>query len=803
MPRVRGHLFFFVACLAGAGVWPRAAMAEPTWTATGPLRTLRAEHTATLLENGKVLVAGGIDSRRRVLRSAEIFDPATGTWTPTGAMKVARRRHTATLLPNGKVLVAGGLRHGKALASAEVYDPATGTWSVVDPMDDRRASHTATVLADGRVLVVGGTDGDHRLRDAEIFDPERGRWTSADDPAHHYARHSAARLGDGRVLVVGSRHAEIYDPRADRWTRARPPSTRGTLTLLPDGDVLLAAKNEAEIFHAATGEWTPTAPPSLTPASATLLPDGRVLVYDGENAETYDPTAALWSAAGSSVVPRSRPTATLLPSGTVLIAGGDVASDANDPSPAEIFDATEGRATEQASLVTPVSSPEETLLPDGRVLLVGGPTFPRDTPYAGPQVFSPSSGTWSVAGDLGRLEPETLLTGSHTAILLPSGQVLDFWSRDVCAAAPTPTFLFDPKTDSWSPASPMPFFAERPRPTLLADGRVFVAGGGSSECSRIGATREAAIYDPAADVWTSVAALPFPRAYHTSTLLPDGRVLVAGGMAVIQFFPELIVDVTDSALLFDPATGSWTSTGSMNVPRWMHSATLLPNGTVLVAGGQPGFGRPGDETTSETYDPRTGVWTLTAPRSPSTGTTTLLPSGRVLLAGTSAQIYDPATRTWNDVGSLAVPRSGHAAALLLDGTVLLAGGYKTTTTETFEPAVFAPERRPVITEATTSLRPGEPLVVSGTGLRGDSEASSGLTNSSAVNHPIVQLQSFETDTTVRLLPAPPEHGEKPSDEASSLAFTDVPPELPPGFYYLTVTAAGITSAAVPVQVLKR
>jgi N-acetylneuraminic acid mutarotase len=802
MPRLRRHLFFFIACLAGAGLWSRAAGAEPTWTPTGPLRTLRAEHTATLLENGKVLVAGGIDSRRRVLRSAEMFDPANGTWTPTGALKVARRRHTATLLPNGKVLVAGGLRHGKALASAEVYDPATGTWSVVDRMDDRRASHTATVLPDGRVLVVGGTDGDDRLREAEIFDPERGRWTSADDPAHRYARHGAVRLADGRVLVVGGRHAEIYDPRADRWTRARPPSALGTLTLLPDDDVLLAAKEEAEIFHPATGEWTPTAPPSVSPTSATLLPDGRVLVYDGENAETYDPTAALWTAAGSSAVARSRPTATLLPSGTVLIAGGDVASEANVPSPAEIFDASEGRSTEQASLVTPVSSPTETLLPDGRVLLVGGRTFPATEPHSRPEVFSPATGSWTVAGDLAGLLPQFPLTAGNTALLLPDGKVLDLWSPDGVCGPITPTFVFDPATDTWSPRSTMPFYSLHSRPTLLADGRVFVAGGRGDECSRIGATREAAIYDPAADGWTSVAPLPFPRAFHTSTLLPDGRVLVGGGMAVIQFLPELIVDVTASALLFDPATGSWTPTGPMNVPRFFHTATLLPNGTVLVVGGEPGLGRPVDETTAETYDPRTGVWTLTAPRSPSTGTTTLLPSGRVLLAGTSAQIYDPATRTWKDIGSLAVPRTGHAAALLLDGTVLLAGGDTKTTTETFAPAIFAAERRPVITEATASLRPGEPLVVSGTGLGGDSEASSGLTNSSAVNHPIVQLQSFETDTTVRLLPAPPNHGEKLSDETLSLAFPDVPSELPPGFYYLTVTADGITSAAVPVQVVE-
>jgi hypothetical protein len=379
--------------------------------------------------------------------------------------------------------------------------------------------------------------------------------------------------------------------------------------------------------------------------------------------------------------------------------------------------------------------------------------------------------------------------------------VLDLCSVNVCTAGSIP-FLFDPATDAWSSGSPMPFFAEHSPPTLLADGRVFVAGGIGPECSRIGIVRDAAIYDPAADQWSSVAPLPFQRGFHTSTLLPDGRVLVAGGFAVLQFSP-IESDITASALLFDPATGSWSPTNPMHVARWMHTATLLPNGTVLVVGGEPGLGHPRDETTAETYDPRTGVWTLTAPRSPSTGTTTLLPSGRVLLAGTSVQLYDPATRTWSDVGSLGAPRAGHAAVLLLDGTVLLAGGNGVASSETFEPGAVPAERgRPTITDVTESLAPGQPLVVAGTGFRGDSEASSGLTNSSAVNHPIVQLQSFEGDTTVRLVPAPPEPLAEFWAEPSKLTFPDVPSPLFPGFYYLTVTADGITSAAVPVQVVE-
>src|SRR6266496_1031999 len=110
-----------------------------TFDNTGSLGTARRSHTATLLPNGKVLVAVGLSSG--VVASAELYDPASGTWTATGSLGTARFSHTATLLPNGKVLVAGGV----AAASAELYDPASGSWSATGSLATARASHTATL----------------------------------------------------------------------------------------------------------------------------------------------------------------------------------------------------------------------------------------------------------------------------------------------------------------------------------------------------------------------------------------------------------------------------------------------------------------------------------------------------------------------------------------------------------------------------------------------------------------------------------------------------------------------------------
>ena len=135
--------------------------------------TGRYAHTATLLSNGKVLVAGGYNFASSWLSSAELYDPASGTWTNTGSMAAGRYAHTATLLPNGKVLVTGGINWsaGGCLSSAELYDPASGTWTVTGPLITGRDAHTATLLPDGQVLVAGGINwSGGYLSSSELYD---------------------------------------------------------------------------------------------------------------------------------------------------------------------------------------------------------------------------------------------------------------------------------------------------------------------------------------------------------------------------------------------------------------------------------------------------------------------------------------------------------------------------------------------------------------------------------------------------------------------------------------------------------
>jgi hypothetical protein len=243
----------FPLVLLGAGL----ALIQPcsgqsgTWTATGSLGTARYLHTATLLPNGKVLVAAGVDVNFNVSASAELYDPATGTWTVTGSLATARVDHTATLLPNGKVLVAGGTNINSNLASAELYDPASGTWTATGSLGTGRQSHTATLLPNGNVLVAGGFGGfpATQLASAELYDPASGTWTATGSLGTAREFHTATLLPNGKVLVAGGFNgsllasAELYNPASGTWSATGSLGTARfahTATLLPNGNVLVA-----------------------------------------------------------------------------------------------------------------------------------------------------------------------------------------------------------------------------------------------------------------------------------------------------------------------------------------------------------------------------------------------------------------------------------------------------------------------------------------------------------------------------------------------------------------------------------
>lgn len=334
-----------------------------SWSAAANLTLGREEHTATLLRDGRVLVAGGTDGKGHPLASAVIYDPHHNAWLPAGQMSTERVDHTATLLDNGEVLMVGGSSTSdppSALASAELYDPASNSWQPVAPMHSRRTRHSAVLLRDGRVLVAGGAsylvEGGGLLMspptDAEIFDTRTGQWSITAPMIESDFFPSVALLRDGRVLLAGGHtsSAEIYDPQRNSWSRAAimpRPCDAATTTVLANGKVLLIG-GEGELPNVPY-------PYDSTPVSCAL---------------SYDPAHNTWSTLEPMAAPRIAHTATLLANGRLLVVGNGLPG----KSTAEVYDPSSNRW----SIVSPLTRRYDhsaTRLRNGSVLIVGGYPF--------------------------------------------------------------------------------------------------------------------------------------------------------------------------------------------------------------------------------------------------------------------------------------------------------------------------------------------------------------------------------------------------------------------------------------------
>ena len=767
---------------------------------TGHMHFGRVDHSATVLADGRVLVAGGC-SNGAALAATEIYDPAQGTWTPAAALHEARFGHSATALTDGTVLVVGGQGSDKsALDSAEIFEPAaispgrTVTDATVKPGIRTVTSPSAAFSsADiGRVVTGDGiTDGTMvaavvnattiTLSDADTV--ERlgaatitlgsllGRWTETALPGRARSGHTATRLDGtachpatgmapawcGRVLVAGgassswqgSASYEIYDP-ATGW---RQPSDTMTApryghsaTLLPDGTVLVAGGccsttappgvlASAEIYDPAAGNgvgaWKATAPmaDARQDHSATLSDDGTVMVVGGStdigggmgaglsSTEIYQHGASppSWAARGDLIQPRRTHAVVALSGGQVLVVGGTGIRDQDYKLALASVEAFDFGATQPAPVLTgldPVVAPAA----GGTEVTITGAGFYSDAAAGTVVHFGDVSAQPTWLGD----DKIVVKAPGH-----PPGTVNVTVTRPGAVdSAPTPAGRFTYTASSWAPTGPLdgcqptdPSCTARTRhsATLLAGpacqpaamaaravpwcGKVLVAGGSSIH----GATRTAELYDPGSGTWEPTGPMSHARMDHSATLLPDGRVLVAGGYILDSLS---ITHALRSAELYDPARGSWETVGDLHDARLDHSATLLGDGTVLVAGGAVDADAYRPVAGAEIYHPTAKAWTPTArldgcapdPACVARAghSATLLPTGIVLVVGGlgiqvaatdnvtsggvdpvhSAETYDPSTRSWSATDGLpsGEERAYHSATLLTDGRVLVAGG---------------------------------------------------------------------------------------------------------------------------------
>ncbi|MGO8788384.1 MAG: Kelch repeat-containing protein [Terriglobia bacterium] len=572
-----------------------------TFTAlTATMTTARIGHTATLLPNGQVLIAGGFNNlaSEAPLNSAELYDPVANTFTAlTATMTTVREQQAATLLPNGQVLITGGWNSAHdALNTAELYNPTTQTFTAITPtMTSGRVAHTSTLLPNGQVLLTGGSSiyGVNTLNTAEVYDPVANTFTALTATMTALrGGHVAALLPTGQVLLAGGfslsngsgtvlNTAELYDLNANTFT------------------ALAATMTSAHAVAAATSHPNATALTATmtTPrefAAAALLPNSLVLITGGSSngssafstgnntAEVYEalPPSVQTFTALTTTLPSALGghTATRLPNGKILLAGGFNGS-GTVLNTAVLYDPVANTFTAvTATMTTARCYHTATLLPNGLVLITGGAasaSSPASASLDGAELYDPVANTFTALTN-------TMTTSrvSHTATMLPNGLVLltGGFNNSVTALGTAETY--DPTTQTFTALTATMTTARGGHTaTLLPNGLVLLTGGFNDSDTNL---NTAELYNPNAETFMALTAtMTSTRDQHTATLLPNGLVLVAGGSTSAHDTPVL-----NTAEVYDPVAGTFTAlTNTMTTAREFHAATLLPNGTVLMTGG--------------------------------------------------------------------------------------------------------------------------------------------------------------------------------------------------------------------------
>jgi WD40 repeat protein len=822
-----------LAALASAEVYDPATR---KFTATGsPMVHARVLQSATLLPGGsEVLVVGGFDGSG-ILSAAEIYDTAKSRFSAVAARTEARAAHTATLLATGDVLIAGG----SSVRSAELYNPAGRAFTATKgAMQQARAYHSATLLPDGKVLVAGGSDGGSQgLVTAEIYNPGDGKFEFTGSLADISVEHTATLLPDGRVLIAGGEtfdtantaraKTEVYDPQA-RIFKAEgamaEPRTHHTVTLLPSGKVLIAggarlaapvsssASASAEIYDPEGG--TVVAKGCTTEArighTATRLRSGRVLIAGGpgSSADIYDPETREVTRTGSMVDERGAHSAALLPSGKVLMAGGQ---GGNNPAlkSAEIYDPASGTFTATKSMTRSRVWHRATWLThvagSADLLLITGGNDSAGLPSNSAEIYDPGTGEpgtdkFAAAGEMNHARTR------HTATELGDGTVFISGGQDEQGNYTSSTELYHP-----AGMSSLPYFSETDHmkqgrwahtATLLLDGKVLITGGQGSVEAGDGGEKylaSAEVYDPGAYAFGALIDMIGARKFHTATLLETGEVLITGGfsagqnpgaaevyqagptpfhstapMARGKSYPtatplsdNTVLIVATTIEVYHPDSHTFTSELTSSPPQ--HTITLLPTGKVLIAGGAHTDPVSPALTAAQLYDPVGRAFTTTAlPMTTArvSHTATLMSTGQVLIAGgadsttasatstASAELYDPQADTFTPTGSMTEARSAHTATLLPSGKVLITGGVTGTGSAraaTASAEFYDPERQTFTATASmtsarsahaaTLLPSGKVLIAGGGGSSSASaeiyDPTTGLFTPTAISFPAI------------------------------------------------------------------
>lgn len=730
-----------------------------SWSANAPLGTARYNHTATLLANGTVLIAGGQSGAAAVTNTCEIFTAGSpGSFSGTGSMSLARAGHSASFLYNNKVLVAGGYT---LLASPNQYAVSTelfesGVWTPGPNLIQQRGYHTATVMGDRNVLIVGGFNGRNQeenqgiLQSVEIYNPVADTISPADPMEARKMFHSAMLLPDGTVSVYGGLGnitttyfpggKTLEDPSDVDSTQVNlaTGSILGASSVvvpldfilakpvngvIVNGDVLFssptitladskiyftnpgtrASLNGVRVGASAGVDFLPGQIITEVPLSAA---SGQIHFYP-QNVSSSDPAPTAVSGGPTACTPAS-----VGAGGVSDVTAGTLTMPVVVPMPATNIGGTVQGTCEVvlntsppgqvAATITATSSYTITLTTGiatacGGVVVndgSGGGRWTQTLTFTGIQgLYTNTSDATRACNteNFGTTDPTISgVTLRFTYVVTPVNVSNQTFSFDIATVTIKSMVFGDkeeytPETNAWA-YDGEPGASRFNHGSLLTPAGDETLWGGRSCDASATCTGFSARTGPGgyiftyrvADAWTATSGqLGAARANHSATVLPDGRVLAAGGTNG----PNVLA----SAETFNEDTGQWTSVGSMVKGRNLHTATLLPNGTVLVAGGFTAQGLSSATSHSEIFYPPSNRWVATTPMvsTRSYHTSVLLPDGNVMVFGgyngtsylSSAEIYYSTGRVWRAIPTGAIPaRAQHTATLLQDGRVLIVGG---------------------------------------------------------------------------------------------------------------------------------
>ncbi len=757
--------------------------AAGSWTNLGALGTARYNHTATLLNDGKVLICGGQDASGNAISACDLYTPnaactVAGTISATPSLLQARYNHTAVLLKDGKVWFAGGRNPaatGVYLPTSERYDPGSGVFQSASPLIEARSQHTATLMGDGKVLVAGGFN----LRDviankgitesAEIFDPVSNSVTPAAAMTARRHAHAASLSANGTVDVfggLGNVTTSYVNPSASFVSGSSisfgaPTAAMTPLAAITTGYGLIpldyqlgkavsGAIQDGEMWLSSPTVKTTWGEIDFTPASETVPTTGLRINLAGTEVGCSAATglcgnvktsaSSLWQMQGSGAQAVFFRRNAVTPVGTAYVSTGTLTYASSPLS-----------ATNQLLSLSPVASSFTTTLAitmDNKLIgyKINSATFTitagsivQDSSFTVTLTSGTGVSTGSIFADaLGNgkstftitfygLEGDLTYTGTTPQSFASPRAIPVATATDPPVPFPAPVTLtmtmtytasganlsgetfnvdvatvvirkmifsdheiYNPKANSWALKSSGISVSGAQRyghsATVLANNDVIYYGGRS--CSGSICATQTANATTAIEQLYSEKNFANPsgqaagkRAFHTTTLLPNGDLLVAGGTNG----PSIL----NTAEIFNPTTETFSPTaGTMRDVRDLHTATLLPNGRVLIAGGfTTNASSTGSINTSEIYYPDTKVFIETTPMisSRSNHSAILLPSGNVFVAGgfgtgdvisDSAEVYISTKARWEPAAAMTAcgARAIHATVQLKDGRIMLIGG---------------------------------------------------------------------------------------------------------------------------------